>query len=111
MAKNGKAEPKATNTKKSTPKVKILQLKVERINPDNIRSAPVNDIIITHSQNEFFITFSSVEPPLVLDPKELSQLTAINAIARSKIVVSQEFLEAIIKALNINLENYKKTAR
>ena len=102
---------KATNARKTTPKAKLLQLKVERTNPDNIRSVPVNDVIVTHSQNEFFITFSSVEPPAILDPNELSKLTAIDAITRSKIVVNAEFLEALIKALNINLERYKKNVR
>jgi len=102
-----KRKAKTNNTKKTTSKAKVLQLKVDRINPDNIRSVPVNDIIVSHSQNEFFITLSSVEPPQILDPSELSKLTGINALTRSKIVVSPEFLESIIQALSTNLEKYK----
>jgi hypothetical protein len=104
MAKNGKAEPKVSKVRR---KITAVQLSIKRINPDNVRSVPINDIIVNHSENEFFITFSSVEPPAILDPKELEKLSDINAITRAKIVVSPDFLEAIIKALTINLEKYK----
>ncbi len=109
MAKKSN-ETNRNDAKKPSPviKTKTIQLKVKRVNPDNVRSVPINDVIINHSENEFFVTFSSVEPPAFLDPKEVINLTEIEAITRAKIVVSPDFVDAIIKALTLNLEKYKK---
>ena len=82
-------------------------LKIRRVNPDGVRSVPVNDRLITHTKQEFYITFSSIEPPTILDEKDLEDLQGIDAVARAKLVVSLDFAEAIIKALSINIENYK----
>lgn len=101
--KNGAKTPKT--------KVKAIQLRIERVNPDNVRSLPVNDVIITHSQNEFFITFSSVEPPATLDAEAIRKMTQIDAVTRAKLVVSPDFLEAMIKALTTNLEAHKKNLK
>lgn len=97
-----------STSKRSTSRVKAIQLKIGRTNPDNVRSVPVNDVVINHSENEFFITFSSVEPPVIFSAQDLSQLGDVDAIARAKIVVSPEFLEVLIKALSVNLESYKQ---
>lgn len=103
-----KAITKSTKAKKTTSKFKAKQFRIKRTNPDNIRSAPVNDVLINHSINEFFITFSSVEPPAILDEEDFKNVNSIEAIARSKITVSPQFIELMIKALTTNLESYKK---
>ncbi len=82
-------------------------VKISRENPDNLRPISVNDLLITHTRNEFFLTFSIVEPPPFLEEKEFEDLHEIKAIARVKLVLSPEFTEATIKALSSNLESFK----
>ena len=99
---------KSPKVRKTALKFRAKQIKIKRVNPDNIRSIPVNDILINHSSNEFFITFSSVEPPAILDEEDFKNVTSAEAITRSKITVSPKFIELMIKTLTTNLESYKK---
>lgn len=83
------------------------EVKIIRKNPDNIRAIPVNDLIVTHSNSEFFLTFSLIEPPAILEQKELSDLNEVEAIARAKFVISPEFAEAITNVLSKNIEKFR----
>ncbi len=95
--------------KKDPPKMLIGKpVKIVRKNPDNIRSMPINDVIISHTQHDFFITFSSIEPPSILEESDLNDLQEVEAIARAKFVISPEFAEAVLKALSINIEKFKE---
>jgi hypothetical protein len=84
------------------------QVRIKRLNPDGIRSVPANDLIITHSKQEFYLTFSSIEPPPILEEKDLEDLEQVDALARSKLVISLDFSEAILKALSMNIEAFKQ---
>jgi hypothetical protein len=84
-----------------------VNLRISRVNPDNIRYVAVNDFMTTHDQGNFYFTFSMIEPPLVTDDDSLHQLTEIEAIATSKIVVTPDFAEKILQALSINIERYR----
>jgi hypothetical protein len=94
--------------KNSTVKKAGKPVKISRVNPDNIRSVPVNDVLISHTRHEFYITFSSVEPPPILDEKDFEKLERIEAFARAKLVVAPKFIEALIKALTTNMDRYKE---
>lgn len=83
------------------------QVAISRINPDNIRSVFANDLLVTHSDNEFFLTFSEIEIPPILEEKDLQNLTTIEAITRIKLIITPRFAEAILKTLSSNLDNYK----
>ena len=83
-------------------------VKIVRINPDNVRSVPVNDVLISHSRHEFYITFSSVEPPPILEEKDFNELERIEAFARAKLVVAPAFVEALIRALSTNLDRFRE---
>ena len=100
-------------TKRNPKNVKPTQvtLKIKRVNPDNIRSVPVNDILVNHSENEFFITLSSVEPPAILDAEDLKNINSIEALTRVKITVSPKFAELIVKTLSTNIEKHKLTSK
>lgn len=84
------------------------KLPIVRKNTDNIRSIAVNDLAVTHSANELFLTFSTIEPPLILDMKDLDQVTEIEGIVRTKLVISLAFAEAIVKTMSKEIEAYKK---
>ena len=83
-------------------------VKIVRKNPDNIRSIPVNDVLISHTDYDFFITFSAVEPPPILEEKEFDELVEVEAIARVKLVVTPAFAEALLKVLSTNVERFKQ---
>ena len=85
------------------------QVKISRINPDNIRSIPVNDLVVNHSRNEFFLTFSLIEPPALLEEKDFQELEEIEAITRAKLTINPQFAESIIKALTSNIEKFKSS--
>lgn len=85
-------------------------IKVMRKNPDNIRLVPANDLVVTHTKNEFYLTFSIFEPPPILDKEELAQLEEADAIATAKLVISPEFAEAVVTVLSRNVEAYKQHA-
>ncbi|MFZ5515897.1 MAG: DUF3467 domain-containing protein [Candidatus Zhuqueibacterota bacterium] len=86
-------------------------IKIKRVNPDGVTPTHVNDMIVSHDDQEFFITFAEIEPPAILDEGELEQLTSINAIAKVKLVISPNFAEAIVRALSENIEKYKIVKR
>lgn len=90
-----------------TKKILTKKLSISRINPDNVRPISINDAVITHSDDEFFITFSSIEPPAVLNEAEINKINEVHAITRTKITVSPQFLDVLIKALTNNLETYR----
>jgi hypothetical protein len=87
------------------------ELKISRINPDNIRPITVNDVVIAHTRAEFFFIFSSIEPPIVLEEQAFDNLQDINAITRVKLVVTPEFAKALLKALEVNIEQFEKEKR
>jgi len=81
------------------------QLRINRINPDDIRPLYINDLIVTHTKNEFFVTFSQIELPAILTGEDIDKVDTVNAIAQCKIIMTPEFLPKLIEALQ---ENYKK---
>jgi hypothetical protein len=106
-----KGKNKVSASKKRQLKLRGRQLLISRVNPDHIRSVPVNDMVVTHSQNEFFITFTSLEPPPFTDAAELQRAKSVEAITRAKITAAPEFVEIMIKVLNTNLATFRKQAK
>jgi hypothetical protein len=105
MERSKKSEER-TEGKKG--KVKGKMLKIARVNPGNIRPSFANDFIVSHSENEFFLTFAVLEPPGVLEEKELEGMQQIESIAVAKIAVTPRFAEAIMNALSKNIDIYKE---
>jgi hypothetical protein len=81
---------------------------IKRVNPDNVRTAPVNDFVITHVKDGFFLTFSCLEPLPILDPADYEHIDSVEAIARAKMFITPEFAESMLSTLSKNLEAYKK---
>jgi hypothetical protein len=84
------------------------QIAIIRKNPDNIRSLTVNDLIISHDANTFYLTFSLIEPPIVFNSTDLEEIENVDALTRSKLVITPAVLEVMVKTMSDNLENYRK---
>jgi hypothetical protein len=86
----------------------IKPLPIKRTNPDGLRPIFVNDVVITHTKDAFFITLSQIEVPAILSSDESDEISSVNAIAVSKFVISAEFAKVFIDALSTNYEKYLK---
>jgi len=85
------------------------EVKIKRTNPDNVLPIFVNDVVVGHSLVEFIFNFSSIEPPLIIDPQDLQRLKSVDAVTRVKLVTTPKFAQDLLRALSINIENYKKS--
>ena len=54
------------------------QIPIKRENPNRVIPTFVNDMIVTHSQHEFYITFSVIEPPGILSENEFDQIESVD---------------------------------
>ncbi len=86
-------------------------IKINRINPNGITPIHVNDLLMSHDGKEIYLTFSEIEPPVLLDEEDLGKLVSVEAVAKVKLVMSPDFLEAIVKLLSENLEKFKLTRK
>jgi hypothetical protein len=84
------------------------QVRISRVNPDNIKPVFANDFIVSHTDNEFFFTFSVLEPSEILDPADLDKINSLDAIAVVKVAVTPDLAERISKAISTNIEGYKE---
>ena len=82
------------------------QFRINRINPDDLKPLYVNDLIVTHTKEEFFVTFSQIEPPAILPEDDLENIDSVNSIAQAKIIVTPEFFQKIIELLQTNFKNF-----
>jgi len=96
--------------RKQVKKIAGKPVRITRKNPDNLRLALVNDFVVNHNRDGFFLTFSLLEPPQVLDEKDLEELQGVEAIAKAKLFVTPRFAEVILKVLATNIETYNKSA-
>jgi len=87
-------------------KKELQEILIKRINPDNVPTLHVNDLHVSNTIEEFFITFSQIVPPMDLDDGE--EINEINAIAKAKFVVAPKFIKAMLDALTSNYDKYEK---
>ena len=84
---------------------KTVHIRIE--GADEIPMSYVNHIFITHTTDEFFVTFSQIHPPYLLEPtqEEVEQLTHIPAKVVARIALTPSKMKELIDALG---ENYQK---
>lgn len=95
-----------TNEQKQEIEVeKQLRIRIE--GADEISISHVNYIFVTHTTDEFFVTFSQIHPPYLVKPtrEEVEQLTYIPAKVVARIALTPSKMKELIDVLN---ENYKK---
>jgi hypothetical protein len=82
------------------------QFRINRINPENLKPLYVNDLIVTHTKKEFFVTFSQIESPAILPEDGFDNIDSVDSIAQAKIIVTPEFFKKIIELLQTNYKNF-----
>jgi len=83
------------------------EIKINRVNPNDVSPIHVNDMLVGQDGKEFFLQFLEIEPPVLLDVEQLKELETVEAIIKVKLVMSPEFLDAVVKALTESLEKFK----
>jgi hypothetical protein len=88
--------------------IKEKEVKIKRINPNGVVPVHVNDVVFSHTDHEFFVTFSQIEPFGVLEQAEVVNINSIDAVARVKIVFTPSMADSMLQALTTNINNWKK---
>jgi len=94
----------------------LIHIPIELTIPDDMKSTFTNHVIVQHSNDEFFLYFFEVNPPLSHTWEGLSEeevrekIEAENLLAKgncvSRIVLSSSLMESVIKAMGENYEKY-----
>ncbi len=84
------------------------ELIIKRKNPGNLQSVFANDFLASHTENAFFLVFSSVEPPtLTRSEADILTMSEIEASAVAKVVITPDLAKKIVVALNANIKNFE----
>lgn len=88
------------------PKEKLLPIRIEGAN--EVPMCYANHVFVTHTLDEFYLTFSQLHPPYFLtEPtkEEVEQLTHVPAKVVTRVAISPNKMKELVDALS---ENYKK---
>lgn len=89
--------------------IQKVQIPLEWRVPEDLETHFATNVVISHSEAEFFLTFFEVVPPPVIgDVDSLRALKSVPAQAVARIAVAADRMEGIINAMRQNLENYRK---
>ena len=87
------------------------RLKKRLINPNNVRGEFANEMIVSHTDNEFYISFWRSEPPPAMSPEDLRDVEEADTILLSKIIVTPAFAELVSSILAKNIKTFKGRER
>lgn len=100
--------PEKKRAKSSKEVIQIeKKISIRRTNPENIKPIFSNDFIVANNDDEFFLTFSLLEPFLIESEDELTEIDSIEAVARVKLALTPDFAKRVSKALITNIERYE----
>ena len=88
------------------------QLPIEWYVPETTITRYANNFVVQHTENEFFISFFEIVPPVVLGTPEqvqdrLQRIHAVDARCVTRIVLTSERAKELAKILQTNLRNYE----
>jgi hypothetical protein len=100
------------NGKQPTRKVrKTVGADEGKINVPIVRQLPpdlvmhfVDSTIVTHTENEFILSFLQTQHPLAASKEEVQKVTQVVSECVARIVVTPRHMEQIVSALQTNLE-------
>jgi hypothetical protein len=92
-------------------KPKLFAIPIDWQFPEKLETKFANHLLVQFDQNEFYISFFEMIPPLLLGTDEeqkkiLGSLKSIPAKCVSRIVVSKERMPSFIKALQTHAEKH-----
>ena len=93
---------------KHTPEI---QIPLKWYVPEELPTHYATNLVIQHTEHEFFITFFELVPPITLGKtlEEVEQIEAVCARALTRVAVSPERLEKFIQAMQDNLVKYRSS--
>ena len=85
-----------------------IQIPLEWYVPEELPTHYTTNLIIQHTEHEFFITFFELVPPITLGktPEEIEQVESVRARALTRVAISPGRLESFIRAMQDNLVKY-----
>jgi hypothetical protein len=84
------------------------RIPISRVDPNNVTITYANDLLVTSSEKEIFLTFSQYEPPAVLPGENIDDIKDVKAVAVVRVVASREFAEKIRKLISAALGDAEK---
>lgn len=90
-----------------------VQVPIEWHIPEDIKTQYATNMLVQHTENEFIVSFFEAWPPFLSGTPEeikamLEELKSVRATCISRIVMSPQFMERVVKALQTNLERFKQ---
>jgi hypothetical protein len=79
-------------------------LKIRRVYPPNLVALFSDQFIISHTDNEYALSFLQTHLPLAASPDEFAQIDEIEAVCVARIIVTPAQMQRIASAVNKNLE-------
>ena len=74
--------------------------------PDDLLSGYATNILVQTGEQELFISFFELQPPVLLTPEDATKLESVNAECIAKIIVTPERLTLFIEVLQKQLDAY-----
>ncbi len=87
---------------------KQLTIRIE--GAEEIPISYVNYVFVSHTTDEFFMTFAQIHPPYLLKPtkRELEQLTHVPAKVVARVALTPSKMKELIDTLGENYQNFLK---
>lgn len=86
------------------------QIPIEWVFPEDLTSGYATNILVQIGQNEFFISFFEMSPPVIMNAADLDTIESVQAYCIARIIVTPDRLNEFIAVLQkqLNLYNEKK---
>lgn len=88
-----------------------IRIPLEWYIPEELPTHYATNLVIQHTEHEFFITFFELVPPITLGktPEEIERIESVRARALTRVAVSPERLEEFIRVMQDNLAKYRSS--
>jgi len=77
---------------------------------EDIPIAYANYIFVTHTSDEFFLTFAQIHPPYLISPtkEDFERLTSMPATVVARIALTPNKFKELMNVLQVNYQKYTK---
>lgn len=101
-------ENNETPTGEAGEPIEEIRIPLEWCVPEELPTHYATNLVIQHTEHEFFITFFELVPPITLGktPEEITRIESVRARALTRVAVSPERLEEFIQVMQDNLARY-----
>jgi len=91
--------------------VREKKIPIEWHVPEDITSQYANNIVVQHTNSEFFVSFFETLPPLIIGSPEdtraqIDEVKEVQAKCLARIVIAPNKMKDFIQALNVNFAKF-----